>query len=723
VLLLSIFPVGLFAAGSLYLHWQSEEENRKQTQIESVRLLATTVDNAVDSSLQRLQILARLWGTMGVDNLAIYTQARAALAASPDWSSIIAFGADGSGVFSTDLPFDDNSMHTVRLPEAFRVALHEQRAVVSNLFTSPRFGDNRVGIAVPVMRASRISHVLIVHLNVAWFDGLLAKQSALPGAVAGIFDGNWRFLARSVEGQARRGTDPARPLVADMMLRSEGVGSYASLNGIPVYTAWTTGRHGWWVASATPSQPMATSFFGYLGLFALLWLLVMLAGTAYAVAKGRLIAGSLASLERQAKSLARGAQLSDLKRSSVEEIDRTLAALEQASGRLAHVMQERDRSLETERAARAAAEQASRAKDEFLAMLGHELRNPLSAIANASAVLKIPGRDGSHVDFAAEVIARQTAHLKRLIDDLLDVGRALAGKIRLQRVPLELEKLARQTVATLRMAGRLADRQVEIDADAAWIEGDLARMEQIITNLLVNSARFTAPGGRITLSVKQEGERAVLRVSDDGRGIAPESLSRIFELFFQADVSVDRAGSGLGVGLTLVERLVQLHGGTVTAASEGHGRGATFEITLPAIAAPIQPLISSPPARPVARTILVVEDNADVRNSLRLALGLKGHRVLQAADGSAALKQARIERPAVALLDIGLPGMDGYQLAAALRAELGEDLTLVAITGYGTPGDLMRARQSGFDAHITKPVDLDELMAAIDRAGVEARVD
>jgi signal transduction histidine kinase/ActR/RegA family two-component response regulator len=609
----------------------------------------------------------------------------------------------------------------MKMVQAFKPVLAEGRVVVSGLFSSPRFRDSRAGVAVPVLRGNRISHVLIVNLNLAWFDSLLAKQSAIPGAVAGIFDGDWRFLARSAEGPDRRGTDPARPLVADMMLKSEGVGSYSSLNGIPVFTAWTASRHGWWVAAATPSNPMATSFFGYLGLFALLWLAVMLAGIAYAVAKGRLIAGSLASLERQAKSVAGGARISGIPRSSVEEIDRTLAALEQASGRLEQAMRERDRSLQTERAARAAAEQANRAKDEFLAMLGHELRNPLSAITNAAAVLNIPGRTEAHVDFAAGVVGRQTAHLKRLIDDLLDVGRALAGKIQLQRGPLDLEQVARQTVATLRTAGRLAERRVELDTTAVWVEGDLTRLEQVITNLLVNAARFTGPDGRITLRVAREGDRAVVRVSDDGRGIAAESLPRIFELFYQAEVAADRTGGGLGVGLTLVQRLVSLHGGTVTAASDGPGRGASFEVLLPAIAAPALQSLGLPAPRTVPRTVLLVEDNADVRNSLRVALGLKGHRVLQAADGPAALEQSRRERPAVALLDIGLPGMDGYRLARTLREELGQDVTLIALTGYGTPGDLLRARQSGFDAHITKPVDLDELMAAISRAGSEQR--
>jgi signal transduction histidine kinase len=714
VLAFCIVPIGLFASGLLYLHWQAQEHERERSQVESVRTLATAVDNALDSTVQRLAIFARLWAASGASDELIHAQAKDALAVNADWSTLVAFRPDGAPVFRTDLPFG-TTMPKMRLLELWRPVLESRRALVTDVFAAPARGQKVVAVGVPVVRDGKVTHVLVAALNLRWFDELLVRQGH-EGGVAGIFDRNWKFVARSAEGDARRGTDPSGPLVEDMKRRPEGIGKYMNLNNVPVYTSWTPSRHGWWVAWATPSAPVDNAFWTYLAVFGLLWAAVVAAGVAYAVSKGRHIAAALVSLEAGAERLAGGRAFGALPPSRVAEVQHALAALEKASGLLQAAMRERDRSLATEREARAAAEAANQAKDEFLAMLGHELRNPLAAISSAATIVASERRTREQLDFAGGVLTRQSQHLKRLIDDLLDVGRVMTGKIYLERRPLELAACAGHVVRTLQTAGRLAQRRVEVDAAPAWIDGDATRIEQVITNLVANAATYTASGGRIRVRVERRGDEALLEVSDDGRGIAPESLERVFDLFFQADSTIDRASGGLGIGLTLVQRLVALHGGAVHAASAGKGKGATFTVRFPAVAGAAAH--DAPGAAAVAlavrpQTILLVEDNADERETLRMALEMQGHRVVAVADGAAALDAARRHRPAAALLDIGLPGMHGYELAGQLRALVGRKVRLVALTGYGGVAEARRALDAGFDRHLTKPVDAADLALAL----------
>jgi signal transduction histidine kinase/CheY-like chemotaxis protein len=421
-------------------------------------------------------------------------------------------------------------------------------------------------------------------------------------------------------------------------------------------------------------------------------------------------------VKTRAGQLAASRTPSALPASRVDEVTQALEALDQASETLQAATRARDQSLETEQKARAAAEAANQAKDEFLAMLGHELRNPLAAIWSAVAVVRSDRHTREQLDFAAGVIERQSRHLKRLIDDLLDVGRVINGKVMLERAPLDLAAAARYVVATLESAGRFAQRRLELDTEPAWVDADHTRLEQIITNLVINAVTYSAAGGRVKVRVARQGNEAVLEVSDDGRGIAPKHLERVFELFFQGDSTVERASGGLGIGLTLVQRLVEMHGGQVSARSAGPGHGASFEVRLPAVQAGAQPALAAVPPRPAAaHEILLVEDNHDERETLRVALELEGHRVLRASDGVAALELLLRHRPPVAILDIGLPGMDGYQLARQARAAMGPRLMLIALTGYGGALDVQRAKQVGFDCHLTKPVDVRELVQAIAR--------
>jgi signal transduction histidine kinase/CheY-like chemotaxis protein len=349
--------------------------------------------------------------------------------------------------------------------------------------------------------------------------------------------------------------------------------------------------------------------------------------------------------------------------------------------------------------------EANRAKDEFLATLSHELRNPLGAIVNAAAALDHGGIGEDRAARLRQIIHRQTHHLTRLVDDLLDVARATAGKIALNRQPIDLADVAGGCVRSLRESGRAHHRRVTIRVESVIVNADPTRLAQIITNLLDNAVKFTPTGGAVDVDVMREGQEGVIRVSDRGMGITPEMLPRVFDLFAQAEQPLDRSVGGLGIGLALSRRLVEMHGGTITVASEGRGRGAQFTVRLPVEAMPTPAPAPAVPAPKRARTILVIEDNDDARESLRLLLESLGHRVLAAVDGHQGVAQALEHRPEVLLVDLGLPGLDGYEVARAVRSTPGgKSAMLIAVTGYGQAEDRRRSREAGFDAHLVKPV-------------------
>jgi signal transduction histidine kinase/CheY-like chemotaxis protein len=378
------------------------------------------------------------------------------------------------------------------------------------------------------------------------------------------------------------------------------------------------------------------------------------------------------------------------------------------------VERERTRLLERERAARAEAESASHARDEFMAMLSHELRNPLAAIANAAGVLQSVERRSGFEGRAVDIIQRQARHLSRLIDDLLDVARVTLGKTVLMRAPLDLAEVVEASLAVLRGGGRLDAHRVAARLAPVWVEADAARLAQVVDNLLVNAIKYTPPGGTIEVQTRHDGDEAVFTVRDTGIGIAPELLPRIFELFAQGPRSLDRAPGGLGVGLTLAHRLVQAHGGRLEAASDGPDAGSVFTVRLPSVPAAAP---ADVPARLAAesprRRVLIIEDDADGREALRMQLEIAGHDVYEAASGDEGIETAARVRPEIVLLDIGLPGMDGYQVAERLRAIDGCP-RLIALTGYGLPDDHARSASAGIEHHLVKPIDAARLARVLE---------
>jgi two-component system, sensor histidine kinase len=368
----------------------------------------------------------------------------------------------------------------------------------------------------------------------------------------------------------------------------------------------------------------------------------------------------------------------------------------------------------------ARAQRENRSKDEFLAMLAHELRNPLGAIQGAVHALSIIGHSDPMALRATGIIKRQVVHMARLVDDLLDVGRAVTGKIVLKRRPVNFADCVKSSVTTL-AAGNPTFARIQMDSEQAWVSGDAVRLEQITGNLISNALKFSQSERPVTVSVKCEDGFAVLRVVDRGVGIPAEMLPRIFDLFVQAHHTIDRSRGGLGIGLTLVRRLAELHGGNVQANSEGDGQGAIFTVRIPLTQAPDDPLDACVPAArsnggPVqryveARRVLLVDDNHDSREMYRAVLRANGHDVREAADGERALKVLETHAFDVAFIDIGLPGgMDGYELARRIRAHpMGQSVRLVALTGYGFPEDRAQSKMAGFARHLVKPVEPDVL--------------
>ena len=402
----------------------------------------------------------------------------------------------------------------------------------------------------------------------------------------------------------------------------------------------------------------------------------------------------------------------------VVDLSLTISPIQDETGQLVGASKvARDISLQ--KRAQRELQEADTKKNEFIALLAHELRNPLGPIRHAANILRARTPTPDELQWATKIIDRQTEHMTRLVDDLLDVSRITRGTIELRREPVDVADVLKTAVeASNALIERFCHQlRVTPPATPLYVEGDTTRLTQVVSNLLDNAAKYTDPGGRIWLSAERDGEQAVIRVKDTGIGIAPELLPRIFDMFTQSALPLERAQGGLGVGLSLVERLVKLHGGTVSAHSSGLGQGSQFVIRLPAWNTPRHHALSD--ANPESRTppppakrcrILVVDDNEDSVESLAMLLGMLGHEIATSNDGESALTVAEQFRPDVAILDIGLPKVNGYDVAKQIREQdWARDIVLIALTGWGQQEHRRRSAESGFNHHLTKPVELEVL--------------
>ena len=591
-----ILPLVAFSALLLGLLWESQQRELRRDMQQSVTALASAVDRELAATVRRLELLAASPSLRTDGPLEDFApRAAQALALSPDWTGVALL--DTQGRPRVDARAAGRSSQPDPLRPFHREAMLTMRPAVSDLIDDPQDpGGSALAVAVPVLGVDGVRAVLSARVDPAALSRLLADQSLRERGVAAIYDRDLRIVARNRDGQRFIGQLPVPDLARAMEESASGAMRTLSLEGRPVIAAWQRLPSGWAVAVGFPVSAYDSPLRRSMLLLGTAGIAVLLAAIVAALAMARHISRRIDLAGGQARRLVDepeageplAAAAAPPSPSRILELDRLHTALEQASMRLTATRAARDAAeqaraaaLAAETAARRQAEAANRGKDEFLAMLGHELRNPLGAITNATRLLERAELPDSERARLHALLRRQTSHVGRLVDDLLDVGRVLEGKIRLQRAPTDLAEAVTRAVASLQTAGRTVHHALDVATTSAWIDGDATRLEQIATNLISNALKYTPAGRRIQVRVEKDAASAVLEVRDEGIGIEPELLARVFDLFVQGDQDLQRESGGLGIGLTLVRRLVELHGGTVRADSDGQDRGSTFTVRLP----------------------------------------------------------------------------------------------------------------------------------------------
>ena len=691
---------------------------------ETVRASALLVDGRIQRALGSLTALAQSDNLRTGNFEAFYEQALAANQPPSVWTLLL--DENGRQILNTAVPFGTPPPAPVA-QERVAHALASRQLYVSDLIVGPVTGKmiTTMYLATPEFMGKRYVVAQAFALD-HWKDAVQLPANR-PTWLVGVLDRQGKFIARNHSGDERVG-QPARPeLVAAAAREDSGLIRHATLEGMESYDAFThTALTGWTVAVAAPVSSIEASATQAVAWLAAGGALALIAAVLAALYWGRTFIEVIDGASQAARRVGQGEE-PKLKPTAIHEVNTLYDALGDA-GRLlaaeknARTLAETQRTLllEQETALREAAQRQNAAKDQFLALLGHELRNPLAAISGATAVLrrgKIVSEGGERF---LQIIERQNHHLRHIVDDLLEVSRMLSGKLMLELSALDLAACVRSCVEAIQGTERAHLHQLTVDAtEAVWVRGDAVRLEQIVNNLVSNALKFSNSGTSIRVRVKAVGDQAVLEVRDEGLGISPELMPRIFEPFVQGPAQPGKLATGLGVGLSLVKQLVGLHGGTVNVKSQGADTGSTFTITLPRIM-PAATRSRTPSHSPGSRRhILFVEDNEDAMESMSEVLRMMGHDVVPARNAGEALAQAEATAKTeagfdVVLMDIGLPDKTGYELAGELRKlPSTRNARMVALTGYGQASDKERALSAGFDMHLSKPADPDQLARII----------
>jgi signal transduction histidine kinase len=742
----TLLPVVLFAAGLALVQARQERQTFERGMHDRVVGITSAIDAELRVTVAALRTLAESQVLADDELKRFHGLALRVKNLQRDWLTVILAGADGQQQVNTMQPYGGAELRPIDEIASFEAVQRTLQPAIGSLSSGPRGLQQAFPVRVPVLREGRLAYVLTAVVDPATIARILREQGMPDDWVASVVDLRLFQVARQYQGQVQVGVTVA-PAFHSALTSGAAEGAYrgATLEGIPSYVTWRRSAFsGWAVGIAVPAKSVEAGAWralviGLLGVGVSLALALLLARML-----ARRISEPVALLAAQARALRRANYSSALQHKQPEgqsppPSDEPTAPTDTAQPgddapattspalrelrELQHALDDAEQAMHALGRARSEAEGANRAKDEFLAMLGHELRNPLSAITNAAQVLRMQP-EGARATLAQGVLQRQTAHLTKLVDDLLDASRVSSGKIALERRSLDFSALV-QRVA-VQVVGSSPTHRLDLRVQAAWVSGDDTRLEQIVTNLLSNAVRYSPDGGAIELVLGRAGDRVLLSVRDEGVGMAAELVPRIFDLFVQGERGAARSQGGLGIGLTLAHRLAELHGGRLDAHSDGEGQGSTFTLTLPSA----EPPSGSDPATLPAGTnavrrldVLLVEDNDDGRRMLREVLESAGHRVTEAVDGPRALERATDGAFDVALIDIGLPGIDGLEVARRLR-RMGPRLAktlLVAITGYGAPQDHARSREAGFDLRVVKPVDGVDLLDQVQRLLLQAR--
>ena len=702
---------------------------------ETVRATALAVDREIQGSLGTLAALGNSEHLKTGNLRAFYDQAAAVDRPPHVWTLLL--DESGSQVLNTVVPFGTPAPPAAAHERVAQV-LKTQRPLVSDLIVGPVTGKLLNTVYVPARANAHYVVAQVLAVDTWKLSAALPKSQT--SWILGILDHNGRFIARSQRSEELIGKSARPELVAAAAASADGLIRHKTLEGIDVYDAFTHSElSGWTIAVAAPVDTIEASAWLAVG-----WLVAGLAtalasGAAMATVLGRKFLRGIGVASAGAVALGKGEQ-PVVRATALQEVDALNHALAEAgrllsSERLSReaAQQERADLLAGAIAAREAAQRENTAKDQFLAMLGHELRNPLAGIAGAITLLQRKRGDAAATDRYLGIIERQSGHLNHIVDDLLDVSRIASGKIDLQLTLFDLADVVVKAVDALRVTAQAADHALTVTTEPAWVRADASRIDQIVNNLVANALKFSAPGGEVRLRVSVMEVHAVFEVIDSGAGIAPELMPRIFEPFVQGPGLAGRLQTGLGIGLALVKQLVSLHGGDVSARSDGAGKGSSFVVRLPRAEPPgdsgaTDGLGDAPDLtasadrnaavpRPTTNNarVLLVEDNPDARATLSQMLREMGYRVDTAADGGQALAQAAHCQPEVVIMDIGLPGRDGYAVAADMR-QMPEcrDTRFVALSGYGPAGQFRIADDVVFDDHVVKPATLETLAKTIE---------
>ena len=703
-------------------------EHQKATSREAAeahnRTFLTAVDAQMLGYIGTLRALAASANLERGDLADFHAEAQRVLASQADWRNVLLLDTAGQQLLNLRFPYGAVLPNEAQLDNpAFRQALATGKPSIGNLNPGPVSNIPGIAVRLPVAHDGDLRYVLEFILEPEALARLMEAQGYRASWVAELVDRNGLFIGRHPE--VAPGRHAAADFWAAIPRARQGWFRGRTLEGRDTYTAYeTSDLTGWTVGVAIPVAELS-AVAGRAAMYLLIGtLLSLLVALAFAYWLSRHIAAPIGLLADAARRIGRepqpGALAAVRNDPRVQEVFEVASALADAAA----LLQEREALRQREQHALLAADKA---KDEFLAMLGHELRNPLSSIVASAHVLRLSKPGAAAALQAHEVIERQAQQMARLVEDLLDVSRMAMGKVTLHREKLDLAVLAERVLNTWQQTRRSRAWRTQWDLANVWILADRVRMEQVLLNLLDNAEKFSSGDQRIYVRVASEGARAVLQVRDEGQGVAPEELPHIFKMFVQGQQSLDRPQGGIGLGLTLVQRLAEMHGGEVSVFSAGRGQGASFTVRLPVAEAPGPPRVLSPVAAAHrSLRVLLVEDNEDGRRMLETMLTLEGHTVRTAATGVEAVRIASEWLPDIALIDIGLPDIDGHEVARRLRARVLDNAPkLVAISGFGQPGDLHNAYEAGFDLHLTKPVApkfLHDVMNALTSKGqIEGR--
>ncbi|MDB5846484.1 MAG: hypothetical protein JWP29_236 [Rhodoferax sp.] len=705
-------PLVLLAGYVTYQLWQQQRLAYQQQYLERASAVRLALDTEFAVTQRTLRAAGDATEIPSADTeVVLLRRFRRLLDNYPHWVAVALTDAQGRVIMTAARP---GTPAPPTLPaEDMRRTMASATGFISNVVTTAD-GRHVVFVAAAIMRKDATQGVIYAVIPQAhWLDLLRAYPVSQRGTLT-LFDKNATVVTRTLDTE-KWVAAKAPPAYWDNTIgRSSGIFKGKGLDSKPYYIAFSRSEASGWLLSAGVPQDEVDEALYWPTLAVLLAALVAVLGALTAAWRlGRDIHLSFSGLLASANALG-DPQLAPPVLLPINEARTVGGALAEAHRQLLMREASLNASLEREAIARRQAESSSRAKDQFLAMMGHELRNPLSTITSAVELLWADLVSHTQLSRSRDIIRRQARHLTAMVNDLMDVAQLDSDEIVLHKTQVDLAQLAARVLLRFEETGRCTHLQIRIAHAPAWIEADEARIEFLITHLLDNACKYTPPGGAVTLEVLAEPDCSVLRVVDTGVGIAAEATERMFDAFTQGERGIDRSQGGVGLGLTLARKLVHLHGGEITVASAGPGQGSTFAVRFPRVASPVRDAVAATPSRSRELLLTIVEDIADNREMLMLLLESEGRKINGAADGPSGVQLILAGPSDIAVVDIGLPGFDGMEVARRVRQSAdGHRVLLIALTGFGTEGDRSRALAAGFDDFLVKPFDPERLEAAI----------